>query len=163
MTDSRLISPAFSKPFQLLALCIVAFCISWMYHLWSAGKLAANSNVSPSNGLIWLFCGLLLMAYTLVSIYISKTTLEGDIEGGGKLKQTWIWDKEVNLKEVAYAKLIRFRGFDWLIAPRLYVRTVMGKFTVFYAASPCMIEELKKLSVAVQQRNMSTLLGLPAE
>lgn len=158
-----MISPAFSKPFKLLALGIVAFCASWMYQLWVNGQLAANSNVSPSNGLIWLLCGLLLMLYTLISIYISKTTLEGDLESGGKLRQTWIWDKEVALQEIAYAKLIRFRGFDWLIAPRLYVRTVMGKFTVFYAADPLMIEAYRKLVVTIQHRNMTTLFGMPAQ
>lgn len=145
-----LVSPAFSKPFKLLALCIVAFSASWMHQLWSAGKLAANSSLSPSNGLIWLFCGLLLMAYTLVSIYTSKTTLQGDIESGGKLQQSWIWDKEVNLKEIAYAKLIRVRGFDWLIAPRLYVRTMMGKFTVFYAADKRMIERYIELESKIR-------------
>jgi hypothetical protein len=134
-----------------------------MYSLWSAGKLAANASLSPSNGLIWLLCGLLLMLYTLVSIYISKVTLTGDLDSGGKLHQTWIWDKEVNLKEVVYAKLIRVRGFDWLIAPRLYVRTMMGKFTVFYAADIAMIEEFRKLVVVIQHRNMSDAIGLPAQ
>lgn len=134
-----------------------------MYQLWSAGKLAANGALSPSNGLIWLLCGLMLMAYTVVSIYTSKTTLSGDLESGGTLHQSWIWDKEVNLKEIAYAKLIRLRGFEWLVAPRLYVRTVMGKFTVFYTADPIMIEEYRKLVVVIQHRNMSDVLGLPAQ
>lgn len=158
-----MISPAFSKTFKLLALGIVSFSASWMYQLWSTGKLAANNSLSPSNGLIWLLCGLLLMIYTLVSIYISRTTLEGDLESGGRLQQTWIWNKEVALKEIAYAKLIRVRGFDWLIAPRLYVRTVMGKFTVFYATDPAMIEEYRKLVVAIQHHNMSDVFGLPAQ
>ncbi len=158
-----MISSAFSKTFKLLTLGIVTFSASWMYQLWSSGKLAANSNLAPSNGLIWLLCGLMLMVYTLVSIYTSKTTLEGDLESGGMLRQTWIWDKEVSLKEIAYAKLIRARGFDWLIAPRLYVRTVMGKFTVFYATDPEMIEAYRKLVVTIQHRNMSTVFGLPAQ
>jgi hypothetical protein len=142
---------------------IVTASASWMYQLWSVGKIAANSSVSPSNGLIWLLCGLLLMIYTLVSIYLSKTTLLGDLETGGKLQQTWIWDKEVALNEIAYAKLIRVRGFDWLIAPRLYVRTIMGKFTVFYAADLSMIEAYRKLVVTIQHRNMSNVFGLPAQ
>ena len=156
-------APAFSKPFKLLALLIVSACISWMYQLLQLGKLASNNTLSPSNGLIWLCCGLALMAYTVVAVYRSKTTLDGDIESGGKIQQTWIWDKEVNLKEIAYAKLIRVRGLDWLIAPRLYVRTVMGKFTVFYTTGPVMIEAFRKLVVTIQHRNMTSLLGLPAQ
>lgn len=158
-----IVAQAFSRPFKLLALGIVAFSISWMYKLWTGGQLATNSNLSPSNGLIWLLCGLALMLYTLVSIYISKTTLEGDLESGGKLHQTWIWNKEVELKEIAYAKLIRVRGLDWFIAPRLYVRTIMGKFTVFYAADPVMIAAFRKLVVTIQHRNMTDVFGLPAQ
>jgi hypothetical protein len=139
--------PAFSRLFKLLTLLIVTACGSWMHKLWSAGKLAANSALSPSNGLIWLLCGLTLMAFTLVSIYRSKTTLTEH-----SLKQTWIWDKEVALQELVYAKLIRVKGFDWLIAPRLYVRTMMGKFTVFYAADAAMITEFQKLIQKIQHR-----------
>jgi hypothetical protein len=152
--SSSLSSQGFSKPFKLLALCIVAFSASWMYQLWSTGKLAANSNLSPSNGLLWLLCGLLLMTYTMFAIYTSKTTLTGTMESGGKIHQTWVWDKEVNLQEVAYAKLIRLPGFDWLIAPRLYVRTMMGKFTVFYAAEKPMIEAFQKIVLTIQKRTM---------
>jgi hypothetical protein len=140
-------SQAFSKPFKLLALLIVSASASWMYQLLQLGKLAANSNLSPSNGLIWLLCGLGLMLYTLVAVYRSKTTLTQD-----KLTQTWIWDKEVILKELVYAKLIRVRGLDWLIAPRLYVRTMMGKFTVFYAADKTMITEFQKLVQRIEHQ-----------
>lgn len=139
--------PAFSRPFKLLALLIVTASASWMYQLWSTGKLAGNSALSPSNGLIWLLCGLALMIYTLVSIYLSTTTLTEQ-----SLKQTWIWDKEVPLAELAYAKLIRVNGLDWLIAPRLYVRTMMGKFTVFYAADKTMIAEFHKLVKTIEER-----------
>ena len=145
----NLSAPAFSRAFKLLALLIVASSASWMYQLWSTGRLAANSTMSPSNGLIWLLCGWLLMAFTLGSIYRSKTTLTE-----ATLKQTWIWDKEVALPELVYAKLIRFKGFDWLIAPRLYVRTMMGKFTVFYAADKAMITEFQKLIITIQQRSL---------
>ena len=34
---------------------------------------------------------------------------------------------------------------DWLIAPRLYVRTLLGKFAVFYAADPSMLAEFERL------------------
>lgn len=89
------------------------------------------------------------MAFTLGSIYRSQTTLTAST-----LKQTWIWDKEVALTELVYAKLIRFKGFDWLVAPRLYVRTMMGKFTVFYAADRAMIADFQKLVISIQQRSL---------
>ncbi len=140
-------SSAFSRSFKLLALLIVAACGSWMYQLWSTGKLAANPAVSVSNGIIWLLCGLSLMAYTVVAIYRSQTTLTHR-----QLKQTWIWNKEVQLDHIAYAKLIRIKGLDWLIAPRLYVRTITGKFTVFYAADTRLVEALNELALRMQRR-----------
>jgi hypothetical protein len=148
-TTSGLKASAFSRSFKVLALLIVAGSASWMHQLWSTGRLVANSSVSLSNGLIWLLCGWLLMAFTLGSVYRSTTTLTDKT-----LKQTWIWDKEVALPELVYAKLIRIRGLDWLIAPRLYVRTMMGKFTVFYAADKAMIAEFQKLVIAIQQRSL---------
>ena len=33
--------------------------------------------------------------------------------------QRWIWDKHMALDDLAFGKLIRVRGLDWLIAPRL--------------------------------------------
>lgn len=89
------------------------------------------------------------MIFTVASIYRSQTTLTDKT-----LKQTWIWDKEVALPELVYAKLIRVRGFDWLIAPRLYVRTMMGKFTVFYAAEKPMIQAFERLIISINQRSL---------
>jgi hypothetical protein len=144
-----LISPAFSRSFKLLALVLVTAMASWMYQLWSTGKLSSNSALSPSNGLIWLLCGLALMLYTLFAFYTSKTSISET-----HLKQTWIWDKEVALPELTYAKLIRVRGLDWLIAPRLYVRTMMGKFHVFYASDKPMIHAFEKLVASINQRSL---------
>lgn len=142
-------SPAFSRSFKLLALLLVTAIASWMYQLWSTGKLAANSTLAPSNGLIWLLSGLALMLYTLIAFYTSKTFISAT-----HIKQTWIWDKEVAVSELVYAKLIRVRGLDWFIAPRLYVRTMMGKFHVFYAAEKPMIHAFEKLVASINQRSL---------
>ena len=66
------------------------------------------------------------------------------------LYQSWLWDKHMDLRELAYGKVIRIRGLEWLIAPRLYVRTLMGKFAVFYAASPAMISEFDRLAAELK-------------
>jgi hypothetical protein len=85
------------------------------------------------------------MAYTVGQVLRGKTTLTAK-----GLEQTWIWDKKVELRDLAYAKLIRVPGLDWLVAPRLYVRTLMGKFTVIYASDPHMVEEFKRLSTELK-------------
>lgn len=112
-----------------------------MYQLWHSGKLTPNLHWALSNGWLWVLAAWLLMLYTVIAIYRSSTILTDDT-----LKQQWIWDKEVALKDIAYAKLIRIKGLDWLIAPRLYVRTGIGKFSVFYAADEAMLARWEKIA-----------------
>jgi hypothetical protein len=52
--------------------------------------------------------------------------------------------------ELAYAKLMRIRGLEWLVAPRFYVRTLVGKFAVFYVTDATVIEECERLSAELK-------------
>ncbi len=127
--------PAFSVPFKVLATLIVLACAAAFVQTWLAGRAAG-----AATGGGWFIAGLLLMLYTWWHILRSTTRID---EQG--LHQSWVWDKHMELRELAYGKLIRVRGLEWLIAPRLYVRTLMGKFAVFYAASPEMVAEFERL------------------
>ena len=62
------------------------------------------------------------------------------------IHQTWIWDKHMPYDELAYAKLIRVRGLEWFMAPRFYVRSLMGKFAVFYVSDHAVQQECERLS-----------------
>jgi len=126
--------PAFSIPFKILATLIVAACAAAFVQNW----LAARATGGAGGG--WFIGGLLLLLYTWWHILRSVTRIDESA-----LYQSWVWDKHMELRELAYGKLIRVRGLEWLIAPRLYVRTLMGKFTVFYAASPDMVAEFERL------------------
>lgn len=128
-------APAFSLPFKILATLIVLACSAGFIQTWLAGRVSGNTL-----GGGWFIAGLLLIVYTWVSILRSTTRLDA-----GGLHQTWVWDKHMDLGDLAYCKLIRVRGLDWLIAPRLYARTLMGKFSVFYTASPGMTAEFERL------------------
>lgn len=134
--------PAFSLPFKLLATVIVGGCAFWLAQLWSVGALGS----AKTGGLGWFIAGMALMAWTWFAILRSRTRL--DAKG---LYQRWIWDKQMALDDLAFGKLIRVRGLDWLIAPRLYVRTLVGKFAVFYAASPELIAEFERLVAELKQ------------
>lgn len=127
---------AFSGPFKLLVSVVVAACAGWLLRLWSQGRLGDGLSVN----LAWFLGAMLLMAWTWWAIVRSVTTL--DTRG---LHQTWLWDKRMAFDDLAYARLIRVRGFDWLVAPRLYVRTLLGKFAVFYAADPRLTAECERL------------------
>jgi len=127
--------PAFSIPFKALATVIVLACAAAFVQTWLANRA---SGAAAGGG--WFIAGLLLLLYTWWHMLRSRTWID---EQG--LHQSWVWDKHMELRELAYGKLIRVRGLEWLIAPRLYVRTLMGKFTVFYAASPEMVTEFERL------------------
>jgi uncharacterized membrane protein (DUF485 family) len=128
-------SPAYSVTFKLLATVIVFVCSAAFLQNWWAGRAAGGV---AGGG--WFLGAVMLLLYTWVNILRSTTRID---EQG--LYQSWVWNKHMELRELAYGKLIRVRGLEWLIAPRLYVRTLMGKFAVFYATSPEMIAEFERL------------------
>jgi hypothetical protein len=131
---------AFSRSFQALACVIVAWCSYWLFSLWSSGQLSVGSGKVASTGMYWYLSALALMVYTLWCILTSVTTLTAT-----SLDQDFVWNKHVDLRDLAYVKLIRVPGLDWLIAPRLYCRTLLGKFSVFYASDSAMIREFERL------------------
>jgi len=133
---------AFSLPFKLLATVIVGGCAFWLAQLWSVGALGS----ARTGGLGWFLAGIALMGWTWFHIMTSRTRI--DRQG---LHQRWIWDKHMALDDLAFGRLIRVRGLDWLIAPRIYVRTLVGKFAVFYAATPELIAEFERLVAELKQ------------
>jgi hypothetical protein len=133
-----MVSPAFSWPFKTVAVALLSGLAFWAYRLHGAHMVNTDY--------LWLWAAWSIMAYTVGHLLMGKTTLTSK-----GLGQTWIWDKKVALRDLAYVKLIRVPGLDWLIAPRVYVRTLMGKFTVIYACDPDMVEEFKRLSAELKK------------
>lgn len=127
---------AFSLTFRLLGMAMLVGGSVWMFMLWLEGSLGSGQ----SSGLIWFASGLALMFFTVWHIWTSRTRLDEN-----QIHQSWLWDKQMDLRELAYAKLIRVPRLDWLIAPRLYARTLNGKFAVFYAADQDMLAEFDRL------------------
>ncbi|MBP7568070.1 MAG: hypothetical protein KA795_18895 [Burkholderiaceae bacterium] len=135
--DGAVDGPAFSPAFKLLATLIVGGCAWFMYLLWQRGGMAG----AATTGIGWFIAALALLVVTWWFILTSRSRVDSQA-----LTQSWIWNKRLDLRELAYCRLIRVRGLDWLIAPRLYARTLLGKFAVFYAASPELIAEFERLS-----------------
>lgn len=131
--------PAFSLPFRVFATLLVWGGTAWAAQLWLSGALTPpGSDAVTAVG--WPVAALALMLYTWWHLMTSRTTLSADA-----LHQSWIWDKHMELRDLAYVKLIRVPGLDWLIAPRVYARTLLGKFAVFYASDPRMLKESIRL------------------
>lgn len=138
-------SAAFSVPFKLLAVAMVTLALAWAWQMASKGLIEWTLQSAG-----WMGAALAMMAYTEWHILTGKTTLSST-----HLKQTWVWNKQVALSDLAYAKLIRLPGLDWLIAPRLYTRTFSNKLAVFYAASPAMLAEFRRLEHTLQSLRAS--------
>lgn len=137
-TSDPMVSPSFSRAFKLLAIALLAGTALWAYRL--------HGSVLVQASFYWLWGAWGIMAYTVMHVVKGQTTLTAQ-----NLEQTWIWHKRVDLRELAYAKLIRFPGLDSVIAPRLYARTLMGKFVVIYASDPQMLADFKRLSTELKQ------------
>jgi hypothetical protein len=136
-SNEQMLSAAFSLPFKIMAVALLSGLSFWAYLLHGSQMFKTDY--------LWLWAAWSIMAYTIGHLVMGKTRLTPN-----ELTQTWIWEKKVALRDLAYAKLIRVPGLDWLIAPRLYVRTLMGKFTVIYACDPTMIEDFKRLSAELK-------------
>jgi hypothetical protein len=132
-----MLSPAFSRPFKIMAVALLSGLAFWAYQLHGAQMVGTDY--------LWLWAAWSIMAYTVGHLLMGKTKLTAQ-----SLEQTWIWHKKVELRDLAYVKLIRVPGLDWLIAPRVYVRTLMGKFTVIYACHPDMVEEFQRMSAELK-------------
>jgi hypothetical protein len=135
--DQVISGKAFSLAFRVLALLLVEGIAWWAYVLWSHGKLGT----SVTSSVLWLAAALILMLITVFYVFRSVTTVSAS-----HLKQSWIWNKEMSIPDLAYVKLIRLHGFDWLIAPRLYARTHGGKFASFYASTPAVLTQFESIS-----------------
>jgi len=134
--DQIISGKAFSVAFRVLALLLVEGVALWAYVLWSSGKLGT----SVTSSMLWLMAALVLMFITVFFVFRSVTSVSSS-----HLKQSWIWNKEMLVSDLAYVKFIRLRGFDWLIAPRLYARTHGGKFASFYASTPEVLVQFERI------------------
>jgi hypothetical protein len=137
--------PAFIR---ILSIALVVACALWWWRLGFIDA-GATSAAETGGGLAkriptpWMLAGLTLMAYTAAQLQVSRTRIDG--EG---LHQSWIWDKHMPWQDLGMVKLIRLRGLEWLIAPRLYTRSITGKLAVFYAASPELLAAFTGITVA---------------
>ncbi|NBX20367.1 MAG: hypothetical protein EBR58_02820 [Betaproteobacteria bacterium] len=133
-------SAAYSLVFKCIAIALLSLSGLWavqMHQLAQQGQASATV-------VSWLWLPWLLMAYTGWFVMTGTTRLTGT-----SIEQSWMWTKRIELDNLAYAKVIRIRGFEWLIAPRLYTKNFGGKLLIFYAADPAMLDEFKRLELAL--------------
>jgi hypothetical protein len=133
--------PAFSRAFQAITWIALLGSGYWLLNLWQEGKFGGDTSLNGLRNAGWFVLGWVLLAWTTWHVMRSRARM--DAQG---IHQTWIWDKHMNYDELAYAKLIRIRGLEWFMAPRFYVRTLMGKFAVFYVSDRAVQQQCERLS-----------------
>ena len=133
--------PAFSHAFKAITLLTVLGSGYWLISLWQQGKFGGDTGLEGLKAAGWFVLGWGLLAWTAWHVMTSTARLTNQ-----GLHQSWVLDKHLTYDELAYAKLIRVRGLEWFMAPRFYVRTLAGKFSVFYVTSAEVMAECERLS-----------------
>jgi hypothetical protein len=131
---------AFSRAFKTLTCAVVLWCGYWLLSLWLQGKFGGTADLEGLRSAGWFILGWGLLACTAWFVVVSRIRL--DASG---ITQSWMWTKHFDFDDLAVAQLIRVRGLEWLIAPRLYVRTLAGKFSVFYVSDAAVLLEMNRL------------------
>lgn len=128
---------AFGLVFKTLAWLILLALLAWFWRL----DIVWQSRQGALCAVVWA-----MMALIVWHIQRSRTTLDSEA-----ITQTWMWRRRVPLKELAFVKVMRVRGLEFLIAPRIYVRNLGGTFSFFYCHDRAMLEEFVRLAVALKQ------------
>lgn len=76
----------------------------------------------------------------------ARTTIDAD-----GIRQSWLYDKRVEWREVRGAKMIGIPYLSWLFPPRLVVRTG-NAFTTFNGGSRDVLVEFARISLAFQMK-----------
>ena len=129
--------PAFGLVFKALAWFILLALAVWIWRLqldWQSSQGA------------WVAVAWGMLAYIAVHIQRSRIVLDHE-----KIEQTWMWRRRMTLRELAFIKVIRVRGLEFLIAPRIYARNLGSTFGFFYCSDRAMLDEFARLAVALQR------------
>ena len=65
------------------------------------------------------------------------------------IRQTWMWNKEVAMEDVAHIKFVCVPYLSWLIAPRMVIRARGRGVLVFHAADARVLQAFAKLSLGI--------------
>lgn len=132
-----LIAQAFGPVFKTMAWFILLALLVWFWRL----DLDWMSRQGGWCAVVWA-----MLAFMVWHIQRSRIVLDAQA-----IEQTWMWRRRTPLKELAFVKVIRIRGLEFLIAPRIYVRNLGGTFTIFYCHDRALLQEFARLAEALKQ------------
>jgi hypothetical protein len=128
---------AFGPVFKAMAWFILLALMVWCWRL----KIDWRSAQGTWLAVVWA-----MLAFMVWHIQRSRIVLDHLA-----IEQSWMWRRRVTLGELAYVKIMRIRGLEHLVAPRIYVRNLGGKFTFFYCHDRAMLDEFARIAQALRQ------------
>jgi hypothetical protein len=134
--DSALSASAFGPVFKAIAWLILVALLVWFWRL--------DLNWASSQG---AWCAVVWAMLAFIAVHIQRSQIRLD---GQAIEQTWMWRRRMALHELAFMKVMRIRGLEHLVAPRLYVRTLGGSFAFFYCSDRALLDEFARLAQALQ-------------
>ncbi len=138
--EKSVTGPSYGKGFQSLATMLTAVLalygasVAWRFPLSSFG---------PGVKLL-LLGATVMLAVSYYWFLRAQTTI--DARG---IRQTWVYDKTVEWRDVRSAKMIGIPYLSWLFPPRLVVRTG-NAFMTFNGGTREVLIEFAKISLAFQ-------------
>ena len=140
--EKRVVGPAYGPGFKMVAttltLALFAYGVSvlWRFPLLSYG-LGVKALLLGASVMLGVSCYWFLRAQVTI-----------DAEG---IRQSWIYDKQVEWEQVRSAKMIGIPYMSWLFPPRMVVRTGSA-FMTFNGGSRDVLIEFAKISLAFQMK-----------
>jgi hypothetical protein len=138
--DHAVVGPAYSRWFKA-----TATLVSIVLMLYGVGVTLRFPVLSYGFGVKMLLLASALML--MVSYYwFLRSTITIDARG---ISQTWLYNRDVEWRDVRSAKMIGIPYAGWLFPPRLVVRTG-NSFTTFNGGTQEILIEFAKISLAFQ-------------
>lgn len=128
--------PSFAPGTKLLATLLVLLLLTMA---WRQARhplvlmLAAHTTV-------FVLIALAVVVAGYLSVLYSRTTIDGQ-----QIRQSGFLPRRVALADIAQLKLLRVRGLEWLITPRLVVRARGLGISTFHCADPGVLEAVEQL------------------
>lgn len=140
--DKAVSGPAYGAGFKVVATMLTLTLLAY-------GASVAWRFPLPSFGIgvkLLLICALAMLLVSWYWFLRARTTI--DATG---IRQTWLYDKQVDWSDVRGAKMIGIPYLSWLFPPRMIVRTGSA-FTTFNGGSRDVLIEFAKISLAFQMK-----------
>lgn len=134
--------PAYGPGFKVFATVLTTLLAIYMASvIWRFPLLSFGFGVKAL--LLGAMCMLAVSYYWFLR---AETTIDAD-----GIRQTWMFDKHVEWRDVRGAKMIGIPYASWLFPPRMVVRTG-NSFTTFNGGSQAVLVEFAKISLAFQMK-----------